>query len=255
MTAQMYTPEQMEKICDRIRRHFGGDGEDGMIAHELRSEFVHTDTMILAPKGEIRTFVTFGMGAGATASPLPEFQRIELVLSASAALEVPGTEAFQLASELTDTGKYPFREDSWFGPGHTINVSRSFKERFGFGYFLFLDAEFSVRLEGVGTVRFLRLVPIYDEEREWIVLHDGFAFARLLYDAYGEDIFLADSGRPPLVPEGAESPENSEDEELAAALGIELDTFQRLGAFISAQHAAGRTVSYEMIDAWLRENT
>ena len=59
----LYNPVQLEQIQEFIYDTFGGE-EDGLIAHELTSEYVHTDVQIVAPEGHSRTFVTFGMGPG-----------------------------------------------------------------------------------------------------------------------------------------------------------------------------------------------
>ena len=74
-----YTPEQMNEIVEFISQKYAGDG---YIAHETNSEYVHTDVNI-SSDGEMRKFVTFGMGAAKMNSPFEEFTRVELVMSSS----------------------------------------------------------------------------------------------------------------------------------------------------------------------------
>lgn len=136
-----YTEEQENEIQAFIQLNFG---ESNFVSHELESEYVHTDTALIAPDGQSRTFVTFGMGARPMHSPT-QVKRIELAISASPAVDVHSKDAFLLAGEVTHISKYPFREDTWLGEGHTINASEDFKERFGYAYFAFWDLGLSFR--------------------------------------------------------------------------------------------------------------
>lgn len=196
-TPIFYTPEQMEEILHFIRETFGEGGKYN--AHEVSSKYVHTDVAIIAPEGEGRTFVTFGMGARPMNSPFAEWERTELVMFASDGLDLLTKEGIAVAQELTGLSKYPFREDTWFGPGHTIDASEAFRETFGYDSFLFFGPGIDTHLTDVGNVKFLIAIPIYREEREWIMEHDSFTFLEALLELPEEDLFCADVRRESLI--------------------------------------------------------
>ena len=176
-----YTPEQMEEIIEFIAKNYEGDG---YIAHETESDYVHTDVNISAD-GKMRKFVTFGMGAAKMNSPFEEFTRVELVMSSSLDTDITSRTGRDLLSGLIDLSKYPFRNDTWFGWGHTVDVSKSFAEAFGYEFVLLAPTShvFSPHdtTNDVKNVMFLEIIPIYADERKWIVENDSFVYMDLLY--------------------------------------------------------------------------
>ena len=194
-----YTPEQQEQIQNVIDDIYGGD-ECGMIAHEITSEYVHTDTRIIAPEGDKRTFVTFGMSARAMDAPHPDLEHVELLMCASEALEPNSKEAMVLISEMVRLSKYPFRNQTWLGHGHTIDASGDFKETFGFDAFALICDE-AIEIDGIGKVEFLLAVPIYEQEREWIMETDTFGGYLLLNRVFGQQLHYADIRREKYIPD------------------------------------------------------
>ncbi len=80
----------------------------------------------------------------------------------------------QICSELTHLSKYPFANDTWLSAGHTINASKQFAAQFGFDFFFFYPAIYEpLELETLGRINFLLAIPIYKEERDWMVSHSG----------------------------------------------------------------------------------
>ena len=141
------------------------------------------------------------MGAREMNSPT-DVRRIELAISASPAVEVCSKESFLLAGEVTHISKYPFREDTWLEAGHTINASEDFKKHFGYDYFAFWDLDLAFQPTGIeDDVHFLALVPLYEEEREWIVNNNSYAFMYHLYDVYGDKMFCTDLPRQVCIPD------------------------------------------------------
>ena len=195
-----YTPEQMNEIVEFISQKYAGDG---YIAHETNSEYVHTDVNISAD-GEMRKFVTFGMGAAKMNSPFEEFTRVELVMSSSLDTDITSRTGRDLLSGLIDLSKYPFRNDTWFGWGHTVDVSKSFADAFGYEFVLLAPTSlvFSPNdtTNDVKNVMFLEIIPIYADEREWIVGNDSFVYMDLLYNKFGDDIFKVDIEREHYIP-------------------------------------------------------
>lgn len=45
------------------------------------------------------------------------------------------------------------------------------------------------------NVTFLTVVPIYKDEREWIVENNSFVYLDLLYNKFGDDMFKVDVKR------------------------------------------------------------
>ena len=192
-----YTPEQMEAVQEFINETFGG-GEEGLIGHELESEYVHTDVAALTTMDDDRCFVTFGMSARAMHAPAPTLAHVELLMYASKDTALSSFEARVIMSELQSLSKFPFRNDTFLGPGHTIAASDLFEETFGFEALAFLPMEMT-QIEGVGEVLFLAVIPVYQEEREIMMSGNTFDVADSLLEEFGEEVYYADSDRTSLV--------------------------------------------------------
>ena len=74
----MYTPEQLLEIQNFIKANFGSNETD-YIAHEMESEYVHTDVLIVDNQVDLKVFASIGMGAREMNSPIDNFQNIELM--------------------------------------------------------------------------------------------------------------------------------------------------------------------------------
>ena len=238
-----YTPEQMEQVQQFISQTFGGE-EDGMIAHEITSEYVHTDTAVIAPQGEDRVFVTFGMGARAMNAPA-NCRHIELVMCASKELDIYSQAPMTIIKELVSLSKFPFGENTWLGVGHTIPASQAFRDTFGFEALTFVHSGETVCVDGIGTVEFLMVVPIYEQERQWFMETDSIACMDALYQQFGEEVFLADSQREMYMPEDAH---------LCSLLDLDKETLWKLRAFLQEAEERGEQVDYDRIGKWLAEN-
>ncbi len=208
--AVYYTEEQENEILAFINKEWGEDGA-GLLAHEIQSEYVHTDVAVREnTENECMAFVTFGMGAKEIDSPLPEYRRTELIAYASLAMKYASDDKQRrkqlvACSELVRLSKYPFANSCWFGPGHTINASDVFKEAFGYQYFIFAEYCETAELSRIGNVCFLVAIPIYEDERAWIVEHrDGSSrFLRAYLDSFepeDNDIFAIDIPRKHIIP-------------------------------------------------------
>ncbi len=206
-----YTAKQMDEIEDFIHKQWGG--KCGYILHEIQSEYLHTDVQIIEDEDDgTVTLATFGMGARKMNSPLPDYKRAELLMLGSAKLNAkadnePNKDIFFACSELVRLTKYPFANDTWFGPGHTINASEEFEEAFGYQFFLFIEYKEKAKLSGLGNVGYLLAIPVYEDERNWMASHvNG---SQLFIDAYfdsfdddGNDMFMIDIPRRHIIPKG-----------------------------------------------------
>ena len=194
----IYTPEQLIEIQNFIIANFGSNKTD-YISHELESKYVHSDVLIVDNQVDLKVFASIGMGAKEMNSPTDSFQNIELMGFASEKLDIKSEESLIIAGELTRLTKFPFSENTWFGPGHTVNASEEFKEAFGYEYFLFTYSGFSADVSGIGKVNYLTLIPLYENERNFIVKNGVTKFLTKLLKEYSANIFLLNEARKSII--------------------------------------------------------
>ena len=197
-TPIMYTDKQFEELEKHLEENFGSHYD--YIVHEIESEYVHADTFALKTNDGDKIFVTCGMGARAMETPYG-CRRCELVMHARNRLPVTSETAMILAGELTKISKFPFREETWLGTGHTMDVSKKFKETFGYDYVAFMKLPHSASLTGIKEdVDFLLAIPIYEEEREWCVENHTLAFLEKLNEKFEGKELYADFKRELFIP-------------------------------------------------------
>ena len=197
-TPIFYTSKQQEQLTDAIEENYGAGS--GYIAHENKSEYVHTDILIVGNDGEEKTFATFGMSARAQKSTLPQFDNIELVMTASEDVNMMTDGFGVVCTELCNISKYPFANDTWLGMGHTIGASKKLKEKFGYEAYIVFGPLFSADVYDVGEVRFLQLVPIYNDEREWIMENGTFEYLEAYLQKFDELHIHIDQPRDHFIP-------------------------------------------------------
>lgn len=233
----MYTSKQVDEITNALDEKYNTTSE--FIAHEITSEYVHTDIYIGNVAEDERVYATFGMGARKTASPLETYQRIELVMFSSRDFDIKSKESRILDSQLVALSKYPFENDTWFGPGHTINANDDFKEMFGYDSFLFATDGLPYELSDIGTITPLMVIPVYQDEVDWMINNNSMEF---LEQFCKSDHFnaLVNRERPHFLPDNLECDDGEETnidvlmslfgltEEQAIALEKELDTIEHL---------------------------
>ena len=204
MIYAMYTEDEMEEITEFIEESFG-KGE--YVIHELKSEYVHTDISVCF-NGQVRNFVTFGMSAATMNAPLPLYERIELVMHTTAEFNSLSSNCKTLQNELCGLSKLPFLNNTWIGIGHTIGASNKFKSTFGYDAFLLAPTDvkfkFSEDDEYESEVLFLNVIPIYDDERKWMIENDSFAYIDMLYRKFDKEIYVVDKEREHYIPKDSE---------------------------------------------------
>ncbi len=245
----MYDSRQMNKIQKFITENFGTESE--FMSHEIYSEYVHTDVQISTNEKGVKSFVTFGMSAREMIPSISGFESIELVMSTSKDFDEKSKEAAVVISDLQTLSKFPFRKNTCFGPGHTINVSKNFKETFGYDFVVFYDLGLTFKMSKSKEVKFLLAIPVYKEERDWMVENDSFMFIDELLAEYGENAFKVDFKREMLIPNYTIDPDELS---LMRALGIDSETLRRLSEYLSEMEEKGAEISYEMIAEWVEEN-
>ena len=251
-TPIMYTDKQFEELEKHLEENFGSHYD--YIVHEIESEYVHTDTFALKTNDGDKIFVTCGMGARAMETPYG-CRRCELVMHARNRLPVTSETAMILAGELTKISKFPFREETWLGTGHTMDVSKKFKETFGYDYVAFMKLPHSASLTGIKEdVDFLLAIPIYEEEREWCVENHTLAFLEKLNEKFEGKELHADFKRELFIP-GPLDEDEMYDYNVMTVLGIDKPTLQKLCDYLDEQDQNGIEVTYDMIVKWVFENS
>lgn len=168
----LYEEETRERVEKFIFENFEST-EDGMICHEITSEYVHSDVFNFTSdffEGS-RLYCSSGMGARSQNSLRPGYDHIELMLVGSENLK----DDMVVNQQLVALTKYPFANSSWLGPFHTIDVIEPFKEKFGYSYLWFLPEFGEIEVEDSFesyTVKFLPLVPLYENERNILARMD-----------------------------------------------------------------------------------
>ena len=247
-----YTDKQFEELEKHLEENFGSHYD--YIVHEIESEYVHTDTFALKTNDGDKIFVTCGMGARAMETPYG-CRRCELVMHARNRLPVTSETAMILAGELTKISKFPFREETWLGTGHTMDVSKKFKETFGYDYVAFMKLPHSASLTGIKEdVDFLLAIPIYEEEREWCVENHTLAFLEKLNEKFEGKELHADFKRELFIP-GPLDEDEMYDYNVMTVLGIDKPTLQKLCDYLDEQDQNGIEVTYDMIGKWVFENS
>ena len=251
-TPIMYTDKQFEELEKHLEENFGSHYD--YIVHEIESEYVHTDTFVVKSKAGDKIFVTCGMGARTMETPYG-FKRCELVMQARSQLPVTSENAMILANELTKISKFPFREDTWLGTGHTMNVSKKFKEAFGYDCIAFMKLPHSACVTGIKEdVGFLLAVPIYEAEREWCVENHTLAFLEKLNEKFEGKELYADFKRELFIP-GPLDEDEMYDYNVMTVLGIDKPTLQKLCDYLDEQEQNGTEVTYDMIGKWVFEDS
>lgn len=243
-TPYTYNEKQFAQLEEFITENFGSQYD--YLVHEITSEYVHTDTLIVKSATGQKQFITCGMGAREMNAPI-NFKRCELVMLTDNRFVATGEKAMILSSELVKISKFPFREDTWFGNGHTIDASNSFKETFGYDCFAFIKLPMSATLSGIDNqVNFLLVVPIYKQERDWCVNNNTLAFFEKLQETYANSELCADVQRNPLILDDLD-PDEIDAYNLMTILGIDKPAFINLCEMLEQQEQNGVPITNELI--------
>ena len=168
-----YDDEDLQKIERYITRNYG---KYEMVFHEIMSEYIHTDIYSIPP-GDVRdchTLVSVGMGTEEMFVDNPSLSRAELVIYLSKNIEDQDIKNY--AAYLVNLTKFPFRNETFFSEGHTLEFGSENKDKLSSHYdgFVFRQSrtrggrsDAKVNLPYLeATVHFLDIIPIYREEFE-----------------------------------------------------------------------------------------
>lgn len=210
----MYDEKEMETVETHISDYFG---EFSMVMHEIFSPDVHVDICLIPPHPEeernFYTLVTMGMGA--YRMNVPEELAKQKLTRAELLIKLPPDwhmeqEAFQderwywPIRLLKTVARLPMQEDSWIGWGHTVGMEEgeTYAENTKLCGCMVVSAEmpeedsFYCELENGDDVNFYQLLPLYEEEMEFKLVHG----AQALLDRFPEEMFaMVDIARPNVI--------------------------------------------------------
>ena len=162
---------------------------------------MHTDAAIVKEFEGAGAVITFGMGAKKSYAPLDEYKRTELVAYVSPDFDFKSEKGMIFASELAGPSKVPFRDKTWFGMGHTVPTSKKFKEHFGYDAFLMVKISQTCFIKGIGDISFLLMIPIYGDERQWMIDNNSMEYFKYMNQALSaDDALFCDTERRHFIP-------------------------------------------------------
>lgn len=209
-----YEPAEMEAIDRHIDAYFG---KCENVLHEIISTDIHLDIFVIEPTEERNhyTLITCGMGARKMHVPRSsrKLARAELVLMLPPDWDIRSADPkwYWPIYMLKILARLPFMTKSWLGMGHTVQLPDDIRESSPFGgVFLApipIDDEGCAEctLPGGRNVMFYQVIPIYDDEMEYKLKHDGLALVNRMLeksDSFMESCYVVDINRPSaLAPE------------------------------------------------------
>ena len=209
---------------------------------------MHTDVALCGDENGVRVYATFGMCARAMTAPTTEWERIELVMVTTP--NATTEQQMTVAAELQHLSKFPFREKTWFGNGHTINVSKEFHERFGFDAVVFVETPHVCDVPEIGDVRYLLCIPVYQSELDWMMEHSSLFYVDTFSKHCTENFAAADIRRAEYLPN-----EQEEEAALAEQLGISVALLQELAEYLTELEERGVEVNYPIVRDWIDAQT
>ena len=169
-----YHGEDIKKINRYIMRNYG---KWSIVFHELTSEYIHTDVYPIPPSEtrECYTLVSLGMGTDDMYTDDVSKSAIEVVLYLSNK-PVDQDQEQHYINFIVGLTKYPFIYETFFDEGHLLVLSDCDKNPFQYDGFVFRQSRTKagrsaakVYLPEIDrTVRFLDLIPVFEEEFDLI---------------------------------------------------------------------------------------
>ncbi len=196
----LYSEIAMETYQAYIAEQFG---ECSGVLHEIASQDIHLDILLIPPteKNPYYKLITMGMGAYKMNVPDElkeyEWERAELVLYLPPDwnLQSSKEEDYWPVRQMKILGRLPIECNTWLGLGHTISSDAEntpYASNTNFCSMMLVpalnqnDEELDLRIEGMGKINFYQLFPLYKEELEYKQSTD----AQTLLDRFSDaDLF------------------------------------------------------------------
>lgn len=197
-----YTDLQKEELEAKMTERFGTLSQ--LRAHEKTSEYVCTDVLLFEGTDGGISFLTQGMGARKTSSPIGR-TRCELMISMTDKSKAFSDYGMILANELGRISKLPFQSKDWSGALEIIRASGDFTRAFGYEAFILCDLQYPISVTDIKEpIHICTLVPIYQEELIWCEKNHPMCLWARLNDKYEGRESAADLKRELLIPNDIE---------------------------------------------------
>ena len=174
----LYTEEQLEQYEEFITEQFGEFTE---VFHEIVSENIHLDIIVIPPTEECNYYKLITMGMGAYPMNIPrelrkyELERAELVLYLPPTWNIKSKkeEDFWPIRAMKILGRLPIEHNTWLGFGHTVSSDADdtpYALNTELCSMMLLTAlssqfeELDLKIEGLGRINFYQMFPLYKEE-------------------------------------------------------------------------------------------
>lgn len=194
-----YTEEQMRKyekyIADNV-------GEYVEVMHEIVSEDIHLDIIVIPPTEEANYYKLVTMGMGSYKMNVPKelkkyaIDRAELVIYLPPTWNVKSEkeEDYWPIRQLKTLARLPINNNTWLGFGHTIanDISNTpYADNTKFCSMMLLnsvDKNYEpaiLKIKGLGVINLLQVLPLYEEEMEYKLKTD----VEQLLELFPDDFF------------------------------------------------------------------
>lgn len=178
----LYTEEELEKYQQFIEEQFG-DYEE--VIHEIVSDGIHLDIIVIPPTKEDNYYKLVTMGMGAYKMNVPKdlkkykLERAELVICLPPDWDIKSSEEkhYWPIKQLKALARVPINNNTWIGSGHTIsadyqNTPYATNTKFCSMLLLLMlnknNEPIEMKLNDNEIINFYELFPIYEEELMYI---------------------------------------------------------------------------------------
>jgi tetratricopeptide (TPR) repeat protein len=188
----LYCEEEMSAVERHIEKHFGPFKN---VFHELASPDIHVDIVIIEPTPKRNYYVMVTLGMGARKMDVPaELEEYKLERAELLVCLPPDWKLNDLEDEkwywpikwLKILARLPVEEDTWLGWGHTIPNGGPFADNTRLSAVMLIapgafgKKSYECKLPSGDLVNFYQVLPLYDEEIEYKLLHDAEALLNLM---------------------------------------------------------------------------
>lgn len=200
---ELYDEEELDALEEHINEYYG---DFPSVFHEIASEDIHVDVVVIPPERERNYFTLITMGMGARRMNIPDdadedLDRAELVMCLPPDWKVGNNSDkwFWPIGLLKSLARLPIDCDTWLGWGHSVDNGYSFAENTDLCGSLLIYPEGveegaeKCTLPNGDIVSFYQVIPIYREEMDFKMMNGT---KELLEKLTGSSNHIVDISRP-----------------------------------------------------------
>ncbi|MCF0128766.1 MAG: suppressor of fused domain protein [Pseudobutyrivibrio sp.] len=192
----LYSDREITEYEEHIIKHFGEFKE---VFHEIASPDIHLDVIVIEPTAEEPYYKLITEGAGAYKQNAPKeyadknghFAEYMIFLPSDWDIKSDKSSSYWPIGELKKIARLPITCDTWLGAGHTVHSNEKMEQIDAStklnSYILFSGIDKAgenceLRLKSGKLIKFYLLMPLYQEELDYIFENGGGAFLNLIPD-------------------------------------------------------------------------